>query len=41
MPGMLDKVLIGTASAAGVGVVAWQTKFPWIKYDIQLIKVIT
>ncbi|XP_025076675.1 very long-chain acyl-CoA synthetase-like [Pomacea canaliculata] len=38
MPGMLDKVLIGTASAAGVGVVAWQTKFPWIKYDIQLIK---
>ncbi|PVD19595.1 hypothetical protein C0Q70_20085 [Pomacea canaliculata] len=38
MPGMLDKVLIGTAGAAGLGVVAWQTTFPWIKYDIQLMK---
>ncbi|PVD19597.1 hypothetical protein C0Q70_20087 [Pomacea canaliculata] len=38
MPGMLDKVVIGAAGAAGVGVVAWQTTFPWIKYDIQLMK---
>lgn len=39
MPGTLNKVLLG-AGAAGVGVAAWQKTFPWIKYDVQMMKVI-
>jgi hypothetical protein len=39
-PTALDKALIGVAGAAGVGVLAWQTKFPWIKYDLQILKVL-
>ena len=38
-PSILDKALIGVAGAAGAGILAWQTQFPWIKYDIQIIQV--
>ena len=40
-PSVLDKALIGVAGAAGAGILAWQTQFPWIKYDIQIIQVRT
>ena len=40
-PSILDKALIGVAGAAGAGILAWQTQFPWIKYDIQIIQVRT
>ncbi|KAK7484499.1 hypothetical protein BaRGS_00024255 [Batillaria attramentaria] len=36
---MRNKALIGVAGAAGAGVLAWQTQFPWIKYDLQMIQV--
>ncbi|KAK7115985.1 long-chain fatty acid transport protein 2-like [Littorina saxatilis] len=37
-PSVLDKALIGVAGAAGAGILAWQTQFPWIKYDLQIIQ---
>ena len=40
-PSVPDKALIGVAAAAGTGVLAWQTQFPWIEYDIQVIQVRT
>lgn len=33
-----QKVLLGTASTAGAGAVAVKTMFPWLKYDLKLIK---
>ncbi|XP_076443749.1 long-chain fatty acid transport protein 2-like [Babylonia areolata] len=34
-----EKALLGVAGAAGAGLLAWQTAFPWIKYDVQMIQV--
>ncbi|KAL8615936.1 hypothetical protein ACOMHN_034612 [Nucella lapillus] len=34
----VEKALIGVGGAVGAGVLAWQTQFPWIKYDLQLLK---
>ncbi|GFO37969.1 very long-chain acyl-coa synthetase [Plakobranchus ocellatus] len=33
-----QKVLAGSAGATGAGLVAWKTMFPWLEYDIQLMK---
>lgn len=33
-----QKVLAGAGGAAGAGVVAWQTLFPWIEHDIKLMR---
>ncbi|XP_062606097.1 long-chain fatty acid transport protein 2-like [Saccostrea cucullata] len=38
MPSTRDKVLMGLGGVAGVSVAAWQTMFPWIKYDLQYMK---
>ncbi|KAL8606640.1 hypothetical protein ACOMHN_025739 [Nucella lapillus] len=35
----VTKALVGAAAGVtGAGIVAWRTKFPWIKYDLQLIQ---
>ncbi|CAG5126974.1 unnamed protein product [Candidula unifasciata] len=33
-----QKVMLGSAGAVGTGAVALQTMFPWLKYDLQLIR---
>ncbi|KAL4227803.1 hypothetical protein ACF0H5_013240 [Mactra antiquata] len=33
-----DKVLLGVAGAVGAGVVSWRTLFPWIGYDLTMMK---
>lgn len=33
-----QKVLLGSAGTVGAGVVALDRMFPWLKYDLQLIK---
>lgn len=39
MPRTRDKVLIGLGGVAGLSVAAWQTMFPWLKYDLNYMKV--
>lgn len=39
MPRTRDKVLMGLGGAAGLSVTAWQTMCPWLKYDLQFMKV--
>lgn len=39
MPRTRDKVLIGLGGVAGLSVAAWQTMFPWLKYDLDFMRV--
>ncbi|GFR76961.1 very long-chain acyl-CoA synthetase [Elysia marginata] len=34
-----QKAIAGSACATGAGLLAWKTMFPWLEYDVQLIKV--
>lgn len=38
MPSAKDKVLMGLGGAAGAGILAWRTMFPWLGYDLELMK---
>ena len=38
MPSKRDKVLIGAAGALGAGVLSWRAFFPWIGYDLTMMK---
>ena len=38
-PSVVQKMLMGVAGATGAGILTWQTQFPWIKYDLQLLQV--
>ena len=38
MPSKKDKIFIGAASAIGAGVLSWRAFFPWIKYDLTMMK---
>ncbi|XP_033749915.1 very long-chain acyl-CoA synthetase-like [Pecten maximus] len=33
-----EKVLMGLGGAAGAGILAWRTMFPWIGYDLEMMK---
>ncbi|XP_048780355.2 long-chain fatty acid transport protein 6-like isoform X2 [Ostrea edulis] len=39
MPLKRDKLLIGLGSVAGLSLAAWQTMCPWLKYDLQYLKI--
>lgn len=39
MPRTRDKVLLGLGGVAGLSVAAWQTMFPWLKYDLDFMRV--
>ena len=34
-----QKLVAASAGATGAGLLAWKTMFPWLEYDIQLVKV--
>ena len=34
-----NKVLAGVAGVVGAGIISWRTFFPWIGYDLQLMRV--
>ncbi|XP_021368649.1 very long-chain acyl-CoA synthetase-like [Mizuhopecten yessoensis] len=38
MPSAKEKVLMGLGGAAGAGILAWRTMFPWIGYDLEMMK---
>jgi hypothetical protein len=33
-----NKILLGVAGTVGVGVISWRALFPWIGYDIEVMK---
>ncbi|XP_060063692.1 long-chain fatty acid transport protein 2-like [Ylistrum balloti] len=38
MPSTKENVLMGLGGAAGAGILAWRTMFPWIGYDFEIMK---
>ncbi|XP_056008267.1 long-chain fatty acid transport protein 2-like [Ostrea edulis] len=40
MPHSRDLALMGIGGFTGLSIVAWQTMFPWLKYDLQFIKTV-
>jgi len=38
MPRKRDKILLGAAGAIGAGLLSWRTFFPWIGYDLTMMK---
>jgi non-ribosomal peptide synthetase component E (peptide arylation enzyme) len=39
MPRSKDVALMSLGGIAGLSIAAWQTMFPWLKYDLQFIQV--
>lgn len=38
MPSVRDKAIIGIGGSIGFSLVAWRTLFPWIGYDLEMMK---
>ncbi|WAQ97831.1 S27A2-like protein [Mya arenaria] len=38
MPTKKDKLILGTAGAVGAGILSWRAFFPWIGYDLRMMK---
>lgn len=38
MPSKRDKIMLGAAGTVGAGVLSWRAFFPWIGYDLKMIK---
>ena len=38
MPSTREKVALGAAGALGAGIISWRAFFPWIQYDLKLMK---
>ncbi|KAH3858043.1 long-chain fatty acid transport protein 2-like isoform X2 [Dreissena polymorpha] len=38
MPSKKDKIILGAAGAVGAGIMSWRAFFPWIGYDLKMIK---
>ena len=39
MPKARNKIIAGVASVVGASIISWRTFFPWIGYDLRLMKV--
>lgn len=38
MPSKKDKIILGAAGTVGAGVLSWRAFFPWIGYDLTMMK---